>query len=408
MVDEVRWEEQPRPELWLAQALAKGDRDELAVQAATELGVAGVIPWAADRSISRWEGAKVAKGRDRWATIVREASKQAIRPRVPGGRRARVHEAARRPPGPSRRAGARRPRRAHRPPARRRRPRHPASSDPRAASRPMNSPCSRAPARASCTSAARCCAPRPRDRRRSPCSPPGSVAGHDRVRAGRPAAARNADPGAHPRARRPRPVERGLAQRARRTHLPRRRGLPEVEPGGRTHPRTRQARLGRDVASGTGDRGLRRRRRTRTVVDHEGSPRHQRGRRTLAARTAPRGLGDRRGSAGPPRPVAGRRVPVPLVPDPASRAAGRRSSGRLPRRPVRAEHDPGRRRPLGRSRRPRPARASAIAGSTSPSAAPTSTPTTVRATRTPISRRTASTRDEERISFYRQLWDAAP
>jgi 16S rRNA (uracil1498-N3)-methyltransferase len=82
-VDEVRWEDQPRPELWLAQALAKGDRDELAVQAATELGVAGVIPWSADRSISRWEGAKVAKGRERWATIVREASKQAIRSRVP-------------------------------------------------------------------------------------------------------------------------------------------------------------------------------------------------------------------------------------------------------------------------------------------------------------------------------------
>jgi 16S rRNA (uracil1498-N3)-methyltransferase len=82
-VDEVHWEDPPRPELWLAQALAKGDRDELAVQAATELGVSGVIPWAADRSISRWEGAKIAKGRDRWAAIVREASKQAIRPRVP-------------------------------------------------------------------------------------------------------------------------------------------------------------------------------------------------------------------------------------------------------------------------------------------------------------------------------------
>lgn len=73
----------PLPELWLAQALAKGDRDELAVQAATELGVAGVIPWAAERSISRWEGAKAAKGRDRWASIVREATKQSIRSRVP-------------------------------------------------------------------------------------------------------------------------------------------------------------------------------------------------------------------------------------------------------------------------------------------------------------------------------------
>jgi 16S rRNA (uracil1498-N3)-methyltransferase len=73
----------PAPELWLAQALAKGDRDELAVQAATELGVSGVIPWAAERSISRWEGPKATKGRERWASIVREATKQSIRPRVP-------------------------------------------------------------------------------------------------------------------------------------------------------------------------------------------------------------------------------------------------------------------------------------------------------------------------------------
>ena len=82
-VDEVRHDPEPEPPLWLAQALAKGDRDELAIQAATELGVAGVIPWAAERSVSRWEGAKAAKGRERWASIVREASKQAIRSRVP-------------------------------------------------------------------------------------------------------------------------------------------------------------------------------------------------------------------------------------------------------------------------------------------------------------------------------------
>ena len=73
----------PSPRLVLVQALAKGDRDELAVQAATELGVAGVIPWAAERSVSRWEGAKVARGEERWRSIVREAAKQAIRPRVP-------------------------------------------------------------------------------------------------------------------------------------------------------------------------------------------------------------------------------------------------------------------------------------------------------------------------------------
>jgi len=81
--ESVRRHPPAEPEVWLAQALAKGDRDELAVQAATELGVSGVIPWAAERSISRWDGAKAVKGRERWGSIVREATKQSIRPRVP-------------------------------------------------------------------------------------------------------------------------------------------------------------------------------------------------------------------------------------------------------------------------------------------------------------------------------------
>ncbi|MEF2976522.1 16S rRNA (uracil(1498)-N(3))-methyltransferase [Subtercola sp. YIM 133946] len=75
----------PVPELsiWLVQALAKGDRDELAIQAATELGIDGVVPWAAERSVSRWVGDKVAKGIDRWRSVVREATKQSIRAWVP-------------------------------------------------------------------------------------------------------------------------------------------------------------------------------------------------------------------------------------------------------------------------------------------------------------------------------------
>lgn len=73
----------PRPRLVLVQALAKGDRDELAVQAATELGVDEIVPWQASRSVSRWVGAKQGKGRARWASIVREAAKQSHRPWVP-------------------------------------------------------------------------------------------------------------------------------------------------------------------------------------------------------------------------------------------------------------------------------------------------------------------------------------
>lgn len=82
-VTSVTSEPAQSPAVWLTQALAKGDRDELAVQAATELGVDGVIPWTAQRSISRWEGAKVAKGHARWEAIVREATKQSLRTWLP-------------------------------------------------------------------------------------------------------------------------------------------------------------------------------------------------------------------------------------------------------------------------------------------------------------------------------------
>lgn len=73
----------PARRVLLAQALAKGDRDELAVQAATELGIDGIVPWQAARSVSRWHGPKADKGRARWQSIVREAAKQAHRAWIP-------------------------------------------------------------------------------------------------------------------------------------------------------------------------------------------------------------------------------------------------------------------------------------------------------------------------------------
>lgn len=83
VADEIVVETPLRPRIVLVQALAKGDRDELAIQVATELGVAVVQPWQASRSVSVWKGDKVAKGLERWKSVVREASKQAIRPTVP-------------------------------------------------------------------------------------------------------------------------------------------------------------------------------------------------------------------------------------------------------------------------------------------------------------------------------------
>jgi 16S rRNA (uracil1498-N3)-methyltransferase len=73
----------PSTKLVLVQALAKGDRDELAIQACTELGVFEVIPWQADRSISIWKAEKKQRGQTRWQTIVTEAAKQSLRAFVP-------------------------------------------------------------------------------------------------------------------------------------------------------------------------------------------------------------------------------------------------------------------------------------------------------------------------------------
>jgi 16S rRNA (uracil1498-N3)-methyltransferase len=83
LVREVQVTSQPRHRFVLAQALAKSDRDERAVEAAVEVGVDAIIPFVADRSISRWVGDKVQKGQTRWQSIAREASKQSLRAWVP-------------------------------------------------------------------------------------------------------------------------------------------------------------------------------------------------------------------------------------------------------------------------------------------------------------------------------------
>lgn len=82
-VEESIEQELPKLQFVLVQALAKGDRDELAIQAATELGISSVIPWQAERSVSRWEGKKLETARQRWQQIVTEAAKQSLRSFIP-------------------------------------------------------------------------------------------------------------------------------------------------------------------------------------------------------------------------------------------------------------------------------------------------------------------------------------
>lgn len=69
------------PRLVVVQALAKGDRSELAVEMLTEIGVDVIVPWAAARSVTVWRGERAERGLRRWRTTAREAAKQSRRSR---------------------------------------------------------------------------------------------------------------------------------------------------------------------------------------------------------------------------------------------------------------------------------------------------------------------------------------
>ena len=74
---------EPVPAVTVVQAIPKGDRGELAVEVLTEIGVAGIVPWAASRSVAVWKGERAAKSLHRWRSTAREAAKQARRPWFP-------------------------------------------------------------------------------------------------------------------------------------------------------------------------------------------------------------------------------------------------------------------------------------------------------------------------------------
>lgn len=76
-------EPEPSPRLVLVQAIAKGDRGELAVELATEVGVDEVVPWSAERCVVKWEGERGERALRRWRSTAREAGKQSRRARHP-------------------------------------------------------------------------------------------------------------------------------------------------------------------------------------------------------------------------------------------------------------------------------------------------------------------------------------
>jgi 16S rRNA (uracil1498-N3)-methyltransferase len=78
-----RQEPRPDPAITVVQALPKGDRGELAVEEMTEVGVDRIVPWAAARSVTVWQGARGERSLGKWRLTAREAAKQSRRAWLP-------------------------------------------------------------------------------------------------------------------------------------------------------------------------------------------------------------------------------------------------------------------------------------------------------------------------------------
>lgn len=70
-------------DVWLVQGIPKGEKMELILQKATELGVRGIIPLKTKRCVVKLEGKKEEERRVRWQRVALEAAKQCGRACVP-------------------------------------------------------------------------------------------------------------------------------------------------------------------------------------------------------------------------------------------------------------------------------------------------------------------------------------
>ncbi len=76
-------ENEPDVEVTLYQALPKGDKMELIIQKAVELGVSKIVPVISARCISRPDEKSLAKKQIRWQKIAKEAAQQSRRGIIP-------------------------------------------------------------------------------------------------------------------------------------------------------------------------------------------------------------------------------------------------------------------------------------------------------------------------------------
>jgi len=82
-VTELEHEGNRQPRIVVVQALAKGDRGELAVEQLTEIGVDEIVPWSAAHCVVRWKQDRLAKSHQRWVDTAYGAAKQSRRSRFP-------------------------------------------------------------------------------------------------------------------------------------------------------------------------------------------------------------------------------------------------------------------------------------------------------------------------------------
>jgi 16S rRNA (uracil1498-N3)-methyltransferase len=74
---------QRRADVVLVQALAKGEKMDLVVQKATELGVSRIVPLAAERAVVRLGTERAGSRVGRWQKLAQEAARQCERSDVP-------------------------------------------------------------------------------------------------------------------------------------------------------------------------------------------------------------------------------------------------------------------------------------------------------------------------------------